>query len=119
MHRCADACMPLVMHDQMFTFNSNTGRVVTLENDVRGMRAQLEEILHYVRPQERVVEREVDDELDSLLSSFSFHSDDMADPLAKAQQTVQHFCGLINPRHALLAMSQSPECATFSQAVQS
>lgn len=40
-------------------------------------------------------QREVDEELDSLLSSFTFNSD-IVDPLAKAEHP-GHFCGLINP----------------------
>ena len=65
------------------------------------MKTQFQEILEHIKSKEshKEQEQEVDDELDSLLSWFSFDSAGDMDPLGKKHQQVKLYTGgVIAPR---------------------
>ena len=92
-----------------YLLNTTTGDINTLKAEVHGikvemggMKTQLQEILEHMKSKEKESQQErgVDDELDSLLSSFSFDSAGDMDPLGKKFQPAELYTGGVIALHA-------------------
>ena len=99
------------VHNHEYVPITYAGRMTVLESEVGGgIKAQMNEILGLIHSQNRnqeQVEWEVDEELDSLLSSFSFNSDSGKNQIANST-----FYGFNKPPCYALSSSQVPQCTT-------